>query len=178
MRSMAGLPRGGGTLRVPVAASAAMTRSRGRRGLLSFRRARRRRLARGSGRTSRTAGKGLGSIAQERETQPRLLGKWFQGWPPSFNSGEVPHSAFSLFFLPVNAHGSSLLHLFDALITYGLVVEQGSTHFSQPSVNGRWQWRVTWPAVRVIRFPSDLRGPHVEGWVMDSKDDTGEVENK
>ena len=150
MRSMAGLPRGRGTPRVPVAASAAMARSRGRGGLSPLLRARRSRLARGSDRTSRTASDGLGSVAQERETQPRLLGKWFQGWSPGFNSSEVPHSAFSLFFLPVNTHSSSLLHLLDALITYGLVVEQGSAHLGQPSVDSRRQWRVTWPAVRVI----------------------------
>ena len=150
MRSMTGLPRSSGTLRVPVSAGTAMARSRGRRGLFPLRRARRRRLARGSGRASRTTSDGLGSITQERETQPRLRGKRLQGWSPSFNSREVPHSALSLLFLPVNTDGSSLLHLFDALIAYGLVVEQGSAHLSQPSVDGRRQWGVTWPAVRVI----------------------------
>jgi len=161
MRSMAGLPRGSGTLRVSVSASAAMARSRGRR-WFPFPRARRRRLPRGSGRASRTTSDWLWSVTHEREAQPRLLGKRFQGRSPSFNSREVSRSAFSLFLLPVNTHGSGLLHLLDALITYGLIVEQGSTHLRQPSVDGRRQWGVTWPAVRVIRFPKDFRHPHVE----------------
>ena len=86
----------------------------------------------------------------------------------------------------MNPHSISLLHLLDALTAHGLVIEQGSTHLSQPSVNGRRQWRVTWPAVRVVlqirglkvrhtdadiesdswktyRFPNDLGHSHVEG---------------
>lgn len=157
-RSMTGLPRGSRTLHVPVTAGAATTRSRRRRGLFPFRRARRSRLAGCSGRTSRTTSDGLGPIAQERETQPRVLGKWSQRWSPSFNPSEVPHSAVSLFLLPVKTHGSSLFHLLDALITHGLVVENSSAHLSQPSVDGRWQRRVTWPAVGVIL---QIRGSNV-----------------
>lgn len=150
MRSMARLPRGRGALGAPIAAGAATAGSRGRRGMFPSLRVGRRRLARGGGGTGRTTSNGFGSITQERETQQRLLGSWLQGFSSSFGSGEVPQFALSLFFLPVNTHGSSLLHLFDALITHGLVVEQGSAHLSQPSVDSRRQWRVTWPAVRVI----------------------------
>jgi len=183
MRSVAALPRRSGTLRVSVAASAAMAGSRGRRRLFPFLRARRSRLPGGSGRAGRTTSDGLGPVTHEREAQPGLPGKRFQGRSPSLNSREVPQSAVRLFLLPVNTHGSSLLHLLDALIAYGLVVEQGSAHLRQPSVDGRRQWGVTWPAVRVIlqvkrlnirwidpewesskayRFPKDLRHPHVD----------------
>lgn len=150
VRSVAGFPRRSGTLRVSVAASAAMAGSRGRRRLFPFLRARRSRLPGGSGRAGRTTSDGLGSVTHEREAQPGLLGKRFQGRSPSLDSRDVPQSAVCLFLLPVNTHGSSLLHLLDALIAYGLVVEQGSAHLRQPSVDGRRQWGVTWPAVRVI----------------------------
>jgi hypothetical protein len=150
MRSMAGLPRSRGTLRTPVAASAAAASSRGRRMVLSFLCVGRRRLAGGRGGTSRTMSDGLGSITQEREAQPRLFGKRFQRRSSGFHSGEVLHFAFGLFFLLVDTHDSSLLHLLDALRTHGLVVKQGSAHLGQPSVDGRWQWRVTWSAVGVI----------------------------
>ena len=110
----------------------------------------RRRLAGGNRGTSGATSDGFGSIAQEREAQQRLLGKRPQGWSSSFGSREVPLLALSLFFLPVNTDCSSLLHLLDALVTHGLVVEQGSAHLGQPAVDSRGQWRVTWPAVRVI----------------------------
>jgi len=135
MRSMAGLPRGRGTLGATVAASAAATSSRGRRELFPFLRVGRRGLARGSGGASRTTSDGLGPIRQERETQPRPLGRLLLGRSSSFSSGEVPQSAVSLFLLLVDTHDRGLLHLLDALITQGLVVEQGSAHLGQPSVD-------------------------------------------
>ena len=197
MRSVAGLPRSRGTLGTPSAASAAAANSGSRRVLFSFLRVGRRRLAGGSCGTGGTTSDGLGSITQEREAQPRLLCEWFQGRPSSFHSGEVPHFAVSLLPLPMDTHDRSLLHLLDALIAHGLVVEQGSAHLGQPSVDSRWQGRVTWSAVRVILQIVGFKIRYVEleegGGKnlqipkrsqalayrrLGSKDDTGEAESK
>jgi hypothetical protein len=148
VRSVARLPRGRRALGSATAVGAAVApRSRRRRSRFPLLRVRRRGFARGGGGTPRSTADWFWSIAQEREAQQRLSSGRSQGRSPSFDSSEVPHFAVSLLFLPVDPHCSSLLHLLDALIAHGLVVEQGSAHFGQPSVDGRWQRRITWPAV-------------------------------
>ena len=114
-----------------------------------FRRTGRQGCARGGDPTDATRD-GFGSVAQERKTQPRLLGDGSQRWPSSFGSSEIPQFAIGLFFLSVNPHSGSLFNLLDAPITHGLVVKQCSTYLRQPSVDGRRQWHITWPAVRVV----------------------------
>ena len=146
---MTGLPMGGGTLGAPMTGGATAPRSRGRRRMPPFLRVGGCGLARGSGGAARIASKGFWSVAQEREAQPRLFDSRSHR-PPSFGSRDFSQPAISLFFLPQDARSSGLLHLSDALTTQALVIEQGSAHLGQPSVDSRWQWRVTWPAVGVV----------------------------
>lgn len=143
MRSMTRLPLGRRTLGAPIAAGAAVASPRRRRRRFPLLRMGRRGLARGGGWSTRATSDGCGSIAQERDAQQRLFG----GRSSGFASRELPQSAFSLFFLSMNPHGSSLLHLLDALATHGLVIDDGPAHLGQPSVDGRRQWRITWPTI-------------------------------
>jgi hypothetical protein len=86
-----------------------------------------------------TAIDGLRLVTQEGETQQRLFGKRLQGRFSSFAASEVPFFKLGRCFLSVRMDDGGLFHLLDAFGTHLLVVEQGSAHLCQPSVDSRWQ---------------------------------------